>query len=121
MAPYRSGLTSVNDATYMSMELSTHGDMFDIVKSSGGFKDVMLVRYLITQILNAVSHLNKVGYTHLDLKLDNILIGNDFKLKLCDLGFARKIDKQLFKKYGTEGYMAPEVITKERYDAYEGV
>lgn len=53
--------------------------------------------------------------------MDNILIGNDFKLKLCDLGFARRIDKQLLKKYGTEGYMAPEVIMKDRYDVYEGV
>jgi serine/threonine protein kinase len=121
MAPYRSGLTVIDDATCMSMDLSVNGDLFDIVKSTGGFRDVSLVRYLFNQILDAMSHLNKVGYSHLDLKLDNVLIGNDFKLKLCDLGFARKVQKQLSQKYGTESYMAPEVIMKERYDTYEGV
>lgn len=103
------------------MELTEHGDFFDIVKATKGFKSVPMVRYLFRQILEGVNHLHKVGYSHLDLKLDNILIGNDFKLKLCDLGFAKKIGKQIFKKYGTEGWMAPEVLTKERYDTYEGV
>jgi serine/threonine protein kinase len=28
------------------------------------------------------------GYAHLDLKLDNILIGTDSLLKLCDFGLA---------------------------------
>lgn len=68
-----------------------------------------------------MGHLNKVGYAHLDIKLDNILVGNDFKPKLCDFGFARRTDKQIFKKYGTEGFMAPEVLTKDRYDTYEGI
>lgn len=45
-APYRYGTKSFTDATCMSMELSEFGDLFDIVKSSGGFKSIPLVRHL---------------------------------------------------------------------------
>ena len=36
---YRQGSTSVKDATYLTMELSSFGDLYDVVKSSGGFKN----------------------------------------------------------------------------------
>lgn len=120
-ASYRCGQTCLTDATCMSMELSEHGDFFDFIKNTGGCRSLPLVRFLFSQILAGVQHLNSIGYSHLDLKLDNILIGNDFKLKLCDFGFAKRTTKQIFKKYGTEGFMAPEVLMKDRYDTYEGV
>lgn len=55
---------------------------------------------------------SSAGFCHLDLKLDNILIGNDFKPKICDLGFAMPIDSKIDKTYGTPSYMAPEVIAR---------
>jgi serine/threonine protein kinase len=94
-AAYRTGVTSVTNATHMTMELCQFGDVFDIVKATGGFKNVDLVKFLFRQVLSGVNHLHSVGYSHLDLKLENILIGNDYKLKLCDLGFACKTSKQI--------------------------
>lgn len=89
---YRQGTTSVKDATYLTLELSQFGDLFDVVKATGGFKSVPLTRFVFAQILEGTAHMHKCGYSHLDLKLDNILIGNDFKLKLCDFGMATKVD-----------------------------
>jgi serine/threonine protein kinase len=45
----------------------------------------------------------------LDLKLENILIGKEYKLKLCDFGFSEKIENKVFKNKGTDGYKAPEI------------
>jgi len=48
---------------------------------------------------------------NLDIKLDNVLIGTGFTLKICDLGLAERSDKVMQIKTGTQDYMAPEVHT----------
>jgi len=62
----------------------------------------------------------ETSHAHLDLKLDNVLIGSDFKIRLCDMGTATALDEKVLSKYGTEDYMAPEVFqvskTKEGYN-----
>jgi serine/threonine protein kinase len=35
-----------------------------------------------------VKDIHALGFAHLDLKLENILIGRDSKLKICDFGQA---------------------------------
>ena len=103
------------------MELSQFGDLFDVVSAKGGFKNSSMTRFVFTQILEGTGHLHKSGYSHLDLKLDNILIGNDFKLKLCDFGMAAKVEEPIQKKLGTEGYMAPEVVLRKNFESYYGI
>ena len=109
-AQYRTGSTIEKDATYFTMELTKNGDFFDVIKATGGLKNLALTRFLFKQLCEGVKHIHSVGgYSHLDLKLDNILIGNDFKLKICDFGFAMDKATRIEKKYGTPSYMAPEI------------
>lgn len=72
---------------YMSMEYCSNGDLFDLVKRNGGLKEG-LAKSLFLQLLEGVEFLhNKAGIAHLDLKLENILISKNNKLKICDFGF----------------------------------
>ena len=57
----------------------------------------------------------------MDIKLENILIGNDYKLKLCDFGFAQEVTADIATKYGTESYIAPEIETRQLGETYRGV
>lgn len=81
-----------------------------------------MIRYLFTQICHGVDSLHTTAkYAHLDIKLENILIGNDFNLKLCDFGFAQEVDKEISTKFGTESYIAPEIETRRSGETYKGV
>ena len=57
----------------------------------------------------------------MDFKLENILIGDDELLKICDFGFACSVDELIRKKIGTEGYIAPEVHNVKDYLPYTGI
>ena len=50
---------------------------------------------------------------HLDLKLDNLLISDDYNIKLCDFGLFEYLppiaSSKVTKNLGTDGYKAPEI------------
>lgn len=64
------------------------------------------------------------GYSHRDLKPDNISVDKDFNLKIIDFGFARDnagdTGAGLVKtKVGTATYMAPEISAGVLYKAID--
>lgn len=72
---------------YLSIEYCQRGDLFDFVKTRGPLpKDI--ADSLFFRILEGVDCLHKLGeVAHLDLKLENVLLTEDFRVKLCDFGF----------------------------------
>ena len=61
--------------------------------------------------------MQSLNISHRDLKLENILIDNDFNLKVADFGFATfKKGGGLLNSYrGTQTYMAPEIKEGKPY------
>jgi serine/threonine protein kinase len=91
------------------MEYCANGDLFDLVQKSGKLP-AFLAKNAFLQILDAVEYLHShAGVAHLDLKLENVLIGSDYKMKLCDFGFIEDLKSKVLKNKGTDGYKAPEI------------
>jgi len=103
----------LSDRQMMTLEFCPAGDLFDLCTE---YKDLLkenmeVSKNLFVQVCRAVSELHlKTGYAHMDIKPDNMLIGNDFKVKLCDLGLAKPLLGFQNDKEGTDDYMAPELL-----------
>lgn len=104
---------------YLVLELITGGELFDYIAVGGRFSD-KLARHYFKQFIEALEHMHSKGFAHRDIKAENILIDSNYKLKLADFGFSTSLAGKdgsgiLHTAKGTEGYMAPEILSKQPY------
>ena len=74
------------------------------------------------QVASGLSHAHQNGLLHRDIKPDNILIGNDGRTRIADLGLAVPVDDAELlaaehKKQGTPFYLSPEAAQSGDLDA----
>ena len=69
-------------------------------------------------LCNAINSCHKNGITHRDVKIENIFVDKDGHFKLGDFGVSRMSSGKTTKGTitGTEEYMAPEMLKKEKYN-----
>jgi serine/threonine protein kinase len=73
------------------------------------------------QVMLGLNYMHLQSITHRDMKPENILLVSDdldnFDVKIADLGFACKYDKEtgLDLVLGTPLYMAPELVMHQKY------
>ena len=71
---------------------------------------------IIRQIIYGLQYLHSMYFIHRDIKLSNIFISLDNKVKLGDFGFSTKSFDNNNEDLGTFGYIAPEILAGENYD-----
>lgn len=79
-------------------------------------------QYYLFQIVNGLKYLHKNKVIHRDLKLGNLFLNDDLKIKLGDFGLAAKLDFDTEKRHtvcGTPNYLAPEILTTKVGHSYE--
>lgn len=108
---------------YKIEELAENGELFNYIYEVGkSFSEDISVK-IFAKIVNCVKILHENSIIHCDIKPENILVGNDFGLKLIDFGFSQKLDKNNNVIYNTEGsfrYCSPE-IRKANIVGYDGI
>ena len=78
---------------------------------------------LIRNLVLALYHLHEKNIMHRDLKPENLLLkskSSDSDIIVADFGLATRIDVQdiLFKRCGTPGFVAPEVLSYKGFIFY---
>jgi len=92
-------------------EYAKNGDFFDLV-TKGGLAHELHVRTYFRQLISGLEYLHSQGIAHLDVKLENLLLGKDFQLKIIDFDQAMFHGEEEMNSGGTHSYRAPEI--KER-------
>ncbi len=94
------------------------GVLFDVLEHDASLPE-REVREIAIQLIDALHYLHENRVIHRDLKPQNILIGTDRVVKVCDFGFARSMSKSslvMTSIKGTPLYMAPELVQEQPYD-----
>jgi len=100
--------------SYIIMELAPFGDFADLMESNIMIRDEKLIRTYFHSLINAIEYLNQNNVCHLDIKPENILIGQDYQLKLIDFDHAFISGDKVINGGGTQNYRAPELIQKKK-------
>ena len=93
---------------YFALELALGGELFALIEEMGTLPEAA-VRYYAASVTLGLTHLHEHGFIYRDLKPENVLIDREGRLKLCDLGLAKKA-KRTYTCVGTPQYMSPELL-----------
>jgi len=99
------------------MDLISGVSLLTFLKSKESRRlDILECKDICYQITQAIAHLHGRSIVHRDIKLENILIDENKKVKIIDFGFGcitanRKLDFFC----GTPSYMPPEIVQKIDY------
>lgn len=103
------------NSIYFVLEMLEGGELFARLASKI-YYDEEKISKLINNLLSALEHLHKQKIIHRDIKPENILLKSkesDTDIVIADFGLATEInvlEKILFKRCGTPGFVAPEVL-----------
>ena len=80
-------------------------------------KDLNILKNIFKQIFEAMNYLHQNNISHRDIKMENILIKNNYEIKIIDFGFGLYNPNHDVQKFfcGTPKYIAPEILEGKGY------
>jgi serine/threonine protein kinase len=117
------GICIENNEVFIITEFVSGGSLRKKLKDQSIPLDWPLKVYIAKNLALALTYLHTKNIIHRDLKSHNLLVAENWKIKVCDFGLARS-DKQPqaggakagFTIVGTDDWMAPEVAAGIDYD-----
>ncbi|EAN86819.1 putative protein kinase [Trypanosoma cruzi] len=113
---------------YFVLELAEKGELFDLVISENYFLEVNARRYF-QQLISAIDYCHSKGVAHGDLKAENLLLGENNNLLVCDFGFSsrpqlvgfddddKSDNSEILQPIGTLHYTSPEMALRQKTPA----
>ncbi|MBO1318288.1 serine/threonine protein kinase [Acanthopleuribacter pedis] len=109
---------STQNPPHLVME-EVKGRSLSWILEQPGFLCLEEVMHILEGVAIAVSALHGQGFIHCDITPGNIMIQEDQKIRLIDLGLARSIEgsaKRLHEKQATPEFASPEQISHQKLD-----
>ena len=98
--------------SYIIMEYAPYGDFYDFITASKLPIDDRLARTYFRQLIDGLEYLHSKGIYHLDLKPENLLLGENFQLKIADFDLCHSSNDDKILTHGTRFYRAPELANQ---------
>lgn len=106
---------------YLVMELLRGGELFKRLQGRGIFNEEYCAN-LLYNLIAGLAYVHTRNVLHRDVKPENLLLrekDNEYDIVVADFGLSDFYDPKgnyMFKRCGTPGYVAPEVLADKIYD-----
>ncbi|MDG9691722.1 Stk1 family PASTA domain-containing Ser/Thr kinase [Streptomyces mutabilis] len=103
---------------YLAMEYIAGCTLRDVLRERGALRPRAALD-ILEPVLAALGAAHRAGFVHRDMKPENVLIGDDGRVKVADFGLVRAVDtvtNTTGAVLGTVSYLAPEQIEQGAAD-----
>ncbi|MFF7973745.1 Stk1 family PASTA domain-containing Ser/Thr kinase [Streptomyces sp. NPDC007905] len=103
---------------YLAMEYVAGCTLRDVLRERGALQPRAALD-ILEPVLAALGAAHRAGFVHRDMKPENVLIGDDGRVKVADFGLVRSVDTVTSTTgavLGTVSYLAPEQIEQGSAD-----
>ena len=106
---------------YIFLEYCPRGSIKTFL-GKGGYLDEKYANRLMRQFISGLKYMFSLGIYHRDIKPDNLLLSNNYNLKISDFGLATLNNSGKFHRLcGSPLYMAPEILITASYNKYSDI
>ncbi|CAN8276474.1 unnamed protein product [Cochlearia groenlandica] len=102
------------------LEYASGGNLADKVKKSGESLPESKIRRYTRSIVKGLRRVHALGFSHCDLKLENVLVFDDGDVKISDFGLAKRRRRRRSEIggeiRGTPLYMSPESVNRGEFE-----
>ena len=95
--------------SYIIMEYAKNGDLYDVIISDKINLGDIISRTYFRQLVAGLEAIHEKGSAHLDIKLDNLLLDENFQLKIADFDLCWNPEDPKVISKGSVNYRAPEL------------
>ncbi|MFF8477622.1 Stk1 family PASTA domain-containing Ser/Thr kinase [Streptomyces sp. NPDC015414] len=103
---------------YLAMEYVAGCTLRDVLRERGALQPRAALD-ILEPVLAALGAAHRAGFVHRDMKPENVLIGDDGRVKVADFGLVRSVDTVTSTTgavLGTVSYLAPEQVEQGTAD-----
>lgn len=101
------------DMSVVITEHASYGSLYDCFWDHPAIPDKVLVRSIFLQIIEGLDYLHQAGVAHLGLDLHNILIGENFGVKIGSIGMVTSQKDTKCQQRGSEFFRSAELSMRE--------
>ena len=126
VAVHDQGRDAATGVIYLVMEYVVGRTVREIMAARGALTETQALA-VVDPVLQALAAAHDAGFVHRDVKPENVLIGDDGRIKVTDFGLARAIVASPMSAatqgvlIGTVAYLSPEQVNRGFADARSDV